>query len=273
METTLRVIDSHLHFDKNQGFDQIAVVAGYENTEASLHQAFRDNHIVHGVVMSNKTLNPEALHYPEYLSYCIGLDRPEFNEERNMGWVAEMVEANLQRPNCCGIKLYPGYNQVYVYDDRYAPIYELARKYRKPVAFHTGLMAGSSGLLKYSHPLTLDDVAVQYPDVQLVMCHFGNPLLPDAIAVMEKNPNIAVDLSGLLEGRLDDRFYQEKQGYIAMLRDWLLYLGPYNRVLFGTDWPLANYTDYIAFVKKIIPERYWQAVFFDNANRIYKLGL
>lgn len=274
-ETALRVIDSHMHFDANEGFDQIAIEAGYTNSEASLHQAFQENHIVHGVVMSNQTLNPDELQYPDYLSYCIGLDRPEFNEEKNMNWVADLVEANLQRPNCCGIKLYPGYNYVYVYDDRYAPIYQLAKKYHKPVAIHTGLMATSASLLKYSHPLTLDEAAVKYPDVQFVMCHIGNPLLESAIAVIEKNENVAVDLSGLLEGRIPDwvHFFREKRGYIAMLRDWLRYLGRYDKVMFGTDWPLANYKDYIAFVKDFIPERYWEEVFFTNAKRIYQLDL
>ena len=92
------------------------------------------------------------------------------------------VEENLKRKQCCGIKLYPGYNHVYVYDELYDPIYELARKYNKPVAIHTGLTATANALLKYSHPMTLDEAAVKYPDVQFVMCHIGNPFLQDAIA-------------------------------------------------------------------------------------------
>ena len=130
-------------------------------------------------------------------------------------------------------------------------------------------------MLKYSHPLTLDEAAVKHPDVQFVMCHIGNPFLQDAIAVLEKNRNVAVDLSGLLEGKIHDMngFLKAKEGYISMLRDWLCYLNRYDSVMFGTDWPLANLGDYVAFVKAFIPEQYWQAVFFDNANRLYRLGL
>ena len=151
----------------------------------------------------------------------------------------------------------------------------MARKYNKPVAIHTGLTATANALLKYSHPMTLDEAAVKYPDVQFVMCHIGNPFLQDAIAVLEKNHNVAVDLSGLLEGKIPDMvtFLRDKQGYISMLRDWLNYLGSYDRVMFGTDWPLANFADYITFVKDFIPETYWDDVFFNNANRIYQLGL
>ena len=52
------------------------------------------------------------------------------------------------------------------------------------------------------------------PDVQFVMCHIGNPFLQDAIAVLEKNHNVAVDLSGLLEGKIPDMvtFLRDKRG-------------------------------------------------------------
>lgn len=269
----LKIIDSHFHFYDYEVFDQIAVAAGYVNSEKSLHQAYEDNNIVHGVVMGNGALEPDEHTYPAYMSYCVGLDRDWIHGD--MAHAVALVEENLKRRQCCGIKLYPGYNHVYVSDPVYDPIYELARKYDKPVAIHTGLTATANALLKYSHPLTLDEAAVKFPDVQLVMCHIGNPFLQDAIAVLEKNHNVAVDVSGLLEGKIPDMnaFLKEKRGYINMLSDWFSYLGAYDRIMFGTDWPLANLRDYIAFVKVFIPERYWEDVFFNNANTIYRLGL
>ncbi len=116
----LRVIDSHFHFCDYIGFNQIAIAAGYTNTEECLHKAFQDNNIVHGVVMGNKTLDPAGHHYPDYMSYCIGLDSNVFYD--NMDLMVEQVEENLKRKQCCGIKLYPGYNHVYVYDELYDPI-------------------------------------------------------------------------------------------------------------------------------------------------------
>ncbi|MBQ1336150.1 MAG: amidohydrolase, partial [Selenomonadaceae bacterium] len=55
------------------------------------------------------------------------------------------------------------------------------------------------------------------------------------------------------------------------LKGWLEYLDLYDRFMFGTDWPLANLGDYIAFTKEIIPESEWNKVFFSNANRIYRM--
>ena len=44
-------------------------------------------------------------------------------------------------------------------------------------------------------------------------------------------------------------------------------------VMFGTGLAPNNFADYITFVKDFIPETYWDDVFFNNANRIYQLGL
>lgn len=270
----MKIIDAHLHFCAEPYFDEIAQAAGHENTDRHLHEQYVQRGIVHGVVMGNRTLAPEEHYYPEYLSYCIGLDSTCFDETQLQRQV-ELVELHLQRSSCVGIKLYPGYNHFYLYEEKMKPFYELAEKYSKPVAVHTGLTTTSQALLKYSHPLVLDETAVRYPNVQFVMCHLGNPFLSDAIAVLEKNRNVAADLSGLLEGKIPDMqaFFRKKQGYIRMLRDWLEYLEAYERIMFGTDWPLANLGDYIDFMKQLIPEEHWEEVFFANANRIYGLQL
>lgn len=118
-----------------------------------------------------------------------------------------------------------------------------------------GQTAGSNAFLKYSHPLTLDEVAVTHPDVRFIMCHFGNPWLMDAAAVLEKNENVAADLSGLLEGKLVlAELLEEQKGYVDALKTWIAYAHCYDKLMFGTDWPLANYGDYIGFTKAVIPE-------------------
>jgi len=167
-----------------------------------------------------------------------------------------------------------GRGTIYVTDPVYDQVYELAEAYHKPVAIHTGETATPQALLKYSHPLTLDEAAVSHPNIQFVMCHFGNPWLMDAAAVVSKNKNVAVDISGLLEGRVDvPKFLAEKRGYAEALRAWLGYLGEYDQVMFGTDWPLVNLKAYIEFAGALVPEKYHGKLFFDNANRIYQLGL
>ena len=106
------------------------------------------------------------------------------------------------------------------------------------------------------------------------MCHFGNPFLADAAAVMDKCPNVAADLSGLLEGDTVIEDYMEEQaGYVQMLKSWIAYVSSYDRFMYGTDWPLIDTARYVDFISRIIPKKHHEKVFFDNANRIYGLGL
>lgn len=268
----MKIIDAHIHFTMNHPhFNQIAVEAGYENTEEGLRKNFADAGVCRGIVMGNRSLYPEDHEYPDFLNYCIGLDGSTLSEMNPKEAIA-LVEENLRKDSCVGIKLYPGYSPFYLNDPIYSPFYQLAEQYQKPVAVHMGATATSGARLKYSHPLTMDDVAAEHPRVQFVLCHLGNPWIVDAVAVMDKNPNVAADLSGILEGKQDmDLFLKEKEGYLAHIRTWLQYAEAYDRLMYGTDWPLANELDTVAFTKAVIPEKYWEAVFCENARRIYQL--
>ena len=266
----MNIIDAHIHFCPGEDdFRVLAEQAGHAYTEAHLRETFARLGVVRAVVMGNGA--PGGLPaYPAFLRYCVGLDR---------GWdglgerqLAEEVERHLRRRACAGIKLYPGYHHRYVGDRRYAPLYELAAHYGKPVAIHTGATAGGMGLLKYAHPLTVDEAAVQFPQTTFVMCHFGNPWLTDAAAVMEKNRNVYADLSGLLEGRVDlDALCRDNEGYFSLLRTWMAYANGYEKLMYGTDWPLVNLEQYLTLFLHLIPARWHEAVFYQTARRVYAL--
>ena len=126
----------------------------------------------------------------------------------------------------------------------------------------------------YSRHVTLDEVAADWPDVQFVMCHFGNPFLADAAAVLEKNPNVCADLSGLLEGPVDlDAYFARQRAYVDQLRCWMEYVEDWDKFLFGTDHPAVDVANYVEFIRRLVPEEHHQAVFFQNADRVYRLGL
>ena len=266
----MKIIDAHLHFwPEHDNFGRLAIQAGHENTAEHLKKEYEKLGITCGIVMGNRGLEPEFHQYPEFLRYCIGLDR-NCMMDGNMTGEYDLVEQNLKRKECVGIKLYPGYHAYYMTDSAYEPIYELAKAYKKPVAVHMGQTAGSRAYLKYSHPLTMDEAAVNHPDVQFVMCHFGNPWLMDAAAVVEKNENVATDLSGLLVGKVELlSLLNTQKGYLETLKTWISYCNCYDKFMFGTDWPLANYGDYIDLTKWLIPESAWEQVFYKTAERVY----
>lgn len=273
----MKIIDAHLHlFPAEPSTNAMAEGVGHKNSVEHLRQVYGELGIVHGVVMGNRSLEVGYHSYPSDLfHYCVGLDSLVMERGETIPKdLPDQVEEHLKRENCCGVKLYPGYNHIWLADPLYQPIYQLAQKYDKPVAVHMGLTAFPKAHLKYSHPLALDEVAADHRHTRFVMCHFGNPFLESAAAVVEKNPNVAADLSGLLEGRVDlDAYFQEQAGYAGLLRTWLTAICKWDGILFGTDWPIVNLGEYIRYIQRIVPQQHWDKVFFENANQIYGLGL
>ena len=120
------IIDAHLHFvEEDLYFNQISVRAGHINSLKHLRSEYDRLGIVGGVVMGNRGLEPERHQYPRWLRYCIGLDRSYLSSHDIQGSL-KLLEYHLKQEQCAGIKLYPGYNPVYVSDQIYDPVYELA---------------------------------------------------------------------------------------------------------------------------------------------------
>ena len=270
----MKIIDAHLHlFGESEASKEAARAVGCPHTPQELETLYKGLDVRAGIVMGNQRLGPEAYRFPAFFRYCIAVgdkDRPAEKEAEQIFW----AEEHLKRDACVGIKIYAGYNMAYVSHSRFEPYYRLAAKYDKPVAIHTGMMANGKGMLKYSHPLTVDEVACTHPKNRFVLCHFGNPFLAEAAAVMEKNPNVMADLSGLLSGVPDlERYFERHAGYVQLMRTWLRYLNDDSRFMFGTDFPAVNIPRYIEYIARLVDEESLEKVFFENANRIYGLGL
>ena len=265
------IIDAHIHMFTGGHAGDLAKRAGHEISEAHLRGEYSRLGLTGAVVMGNHPLTLEDHVYPEFMRYCVGLDG-HTRWEDDLRQTYDLAELHLRRDTCVGVKLYPGYGFHYVSDDIFGPLYEMAQRYGKPVAVHTGETVFPLARLKYSHPLTLDEAAASFPGVRFVMCHMGNPWFTDAAAVICKNPNVSADLSGLLEGLTDmSVYFLEQAGYISHIKTWLAYMGAYDRLMFGTDWPLANIGNYIDLVSELVPEKYHDRVFAGNARDIYGL--
>ena len=180
----------------------------------------------------------------------------------------DRYEEAIKKHNIKGLKIYLGYIHMFPQDKAYLPFYRLAEKYNLIVVFHTGDTFSSKGKLKYSHPLNVDEVAVDFPKVSFVIAHFGEPWLMDTAEILYKNPNVYADLSGLMIGDLS----KYKKYYPDRVRKALEFCG-YDKVMYGTDWPLAPMDKYIKLIKRIIPKEHQQKVFFDNANKLFQLNM
>lgn len=284
----MKIIDAHMHYYNKEGFVQVASNAGYENTAACWQKICQENNIAFSVAMGNTDyttsrfggipprlidlsapFDEEHYNQPLNMGYCLGVNSEDITAENSKA-TAKEFEYYLSDPHCLGIKLYPGYNLVYVNDKRHWLLFELAEAYKVPVVIHTGDTARPTGLLKYSHPLTVDEAAINFPNITFVMAHCGCPWFADAAEVAAKNPNVCVDLSGLLEGKPKSLFLMEQQaGFFSLLHTWLNYMGNYSKVLYGSDWPLVNIPLYIRVIANIVPEKYHADVFYNNALRVF----
>ena len=265
----MKIIDAHIHFAERDHFDHLAREAGHHNSQERLKADFDQLDIVGAVVMGIRDLQLENHVYPGFMRYCLGLGGDSFSGADAANTLRQ-VERHLQRDSCVGLKLYPGYTSLYVHDPVYAPFLELAAQHDKPVAIHTGELASNWGVVKYSHPLTVDEVATVHPKTRFVLCHLGNPWIMDAAVVIGKNPNVSADLSGFLKGKQDMQgYFADNKSYLDYIKMCLQYMQAWDRLMYGTDWPLANMENYVAFIAELIPARYHDMVFYQNAQRIY----
>jgi predicted TIM-barrel fold metal-dependent hydrolase len=251
----MKIIDAHLHCFNGK----IPDFSNYGNHE-----------LVAGVIMDTGYAEMLSL-VPERAVFCRGLKSGTVTPENTPSLLADFDKA-LSGPRCVGIKLYCGYESVYPADSRHFPFLDILMKHGKTLVIHSGENAGGHGLLKYSHPLAVDELAHLYPDLNIVIAHYGSPWIVDATAVAAKNKKVHIDLSGLVEGEFNpDEFYAKNHAYYNYLKMWMEYLGDYDKFLFGTDWPLVNPAAYIDLIRKIIPESEQEKVFFRNSVRVFGL--
>ena len=108
-----------------------------------------------------------------------------------------------------------------------------------PVMIHTGTSIFPGARSKYGNPLELDDVAIDYPDLRIVMAHGGRPLYMDeAFFVLRRHPRVWLDVSGIPPARLLEYFPR-----LAELAD---------RVVWGTDWPSPGVKDLRANIDQFL---------------------
>ncbi|MDL2225223.1 amidohydrolase family protein [Eubacteriales bacterium OttesenSCG-928-M02] len=282
----MNIIDVHMHFFNHPQSQERAKEAGHENSFPHLEEVFRRLGIVFGIAMGTgqmpeeetpKVIIPqipymgkdlsleEGFSYPPFAAFCAGVN-PTKITKKNLAPTLDAYAKTLAHPRCVGLKLYAGYQYYYVADPVYDPFYDLARQFHVPVVIHTGDTANPMGMLKYSHPLTVDEAAVLNPDVQFVMAHFGNPFFPEAAEVAKKNPNVAIDLSGMAVGTITKKdFLENYGGYVQHLKTWMGYLDQYEKLMWGTDWPLVNIDNYLDLFLDIVPPRHHGLVFYENA--------
>jgi hypothetical protein len=166
-----------------------------------------------------------------------------------------------------GFKFHPTVQEFYPNDRIAYPLYEVIAEAKLPALFHTGqtgVGAGTRGgggiRLKYSNPIYLDDVAVDFPDMPIVLAHPSFPWQEEALSVATHKPQVYIDLSGWSPKYFPPILVQYAN---TLLKD---------KMLFGSDYPVMSPERWMAdFDKLDIKPEVRPLILKQNAAKLLKL--
>ena len=166
-----------------------------------------------------------------------------------------------------GLKLHPPLQQFAPNDPLAYPLYEVFAEARLPVLFHTGHsgigtgMPGGGGVrLKYGNPMLIDDVAVDFPELPIILAHPSFPWQDEAISICLHKPTVYIDLSGWSPKYFPPTLVQYANTLLK------------HKVLFGSDYPLLTPDRWLAdFANIAIRDEVRPLILKQNAIKL--LGL
>jgi uncharacterized protein len=167
-----------------------------------------------------------------------------------------------------GLKLHPPLQEFFPNDKMAYPLYEVFAEARLPVLFHTGHsgigtgMPGGGGVrLKYGQPMPIDDVAVDFPDMPIILAHPSFPWQEEAISICLHKPEVYIDLSGWSPKYFPPILVQYAN---TLLKE---------KILFGSDYPLITPDRWMAdFEKTGIREEVRPLILKKNAVKLFGLA-
>ncbi len=266
---TQQIIDCHLHLNKYRSLKDLTLKERID----TLSDTMESNGVDTAIVLS---------------SYKISNERPSANEIIALSEKYESIKVvagysisnhtdddvreykeYLKNDKIIGLKIYPGYEYYYPYDPSYQKIIDLCIEYDVPLMIHTGDTYTPKGKLRYSHPLNVDDVAVDNPELKIIICHLGNPWFLECQEIIYKNKNVYADISGLVLGEFTE-YYEEY--LVGKITEFLNYAGEPKCLLYGTDWPLSSMKSYLQFISKLdLSQEDRDLLMRKNAQRLFKL--
>ena len=139
-------------------------------------------------------------------------------------------ERSIKELGLKGLKLSPVYQGFDPWGPQVWRLYEMANDLNAPIMFHMGGAYPPSATLEWGNPLLLDKVGRAFPDLRIIVAHFGQPMMQETVMLMRKNKNVFTDLSA--------RFHRKWQLYngLQVAKEY----GVTDRILFGSDFPVMT---------------------------------
>lgn len=174
----------------------------------------------------NKAVAKLVNKYPHKFSGFGTISMEKFRISKAIKQLHEVNELGL-----LGINIQPAFFNMSIKDKRLYPLYYMAQELELVVALHTGINYSTAHPIKYEHPLLIDRVACDFPNLRLIACHASWPWIPEIVAIARKHPQLYLDFGGL-----SPRYIGVSGSGWEMMYHFMDNLLS-EQILFATDWP------------------------------------
>jgi hypothetical protein len=210
-----------------------------------------DTETVTGTKVSNEAVAAAVAKYPDRLIGFASVD-----PHKGVLAVRELENA-VNDLGLKGLKFIPHLLELRPNDQMFYPIFAKAQELGIPVLFHSGTQFHVGTRLKYCRPIDLDDVAVDFPELKIIIAHFGFPWFPEALAVVQRHRNVFFNIAGWAPRHIPEMVVTYMNTVLS------------SKALLGSDYPLIPRKRIMSELKGLpLKEESLRKITSDNPKRL-----
>jgi uncharacterized protein len=211
-----------------------------------------------GVWVPNEVISEYVRRDPDKLVGWASIDPNERD-------CVEQLDHAVEELGLRGVKLGPTYQHFDPADRAHWPFYRRCAELDLPIMWHQGTTFPTLARLRWALPLQLEDVAMDFPELRMIIAHLGHPWEEDVAVLIRKCPNVYSDISAV--------HYRPWRYWQAMVT--FMEYGVTHKLLLGSDFPSARVDDVIAGLRRVndpvggtrlpqIPREIQDAIVYEN---------
>jgi predicted TIM-barrel fold metal-dependent hydrolase len=196
---------------------------------------------------------------PEDNNHILGVSRqfPQIIPVAGVGLADGVLHALEQIKRCqdegfAAINLSPFAAKRDINDRLYYPLYAYSEFIGMPVIMHASIHFWRGAYMWHGQPQYVDEVAVDFPTLKIIMSHGGNGFGPIVLAVAQRHRNVFLEFSALTPSYMAPEFLRAANTYLK------------RRCLFGTDYPLMEFGKAVDLWKAALRDDVWELFFYQN---------
>jgi uncharacterized protein len=207
---------------------------------------WKASEVVSKVVVFGLQAKASGLWVPNELIAQYAAEHPDKVE----GWTSvdpnepdciEQLEHSVNTLKLKGLKLGPVYQHFDPQDRKHWPFFRKVQQFGLPIMWHQGTTFPSAAKLKWGLPLQLEDIAMDFPDLKMIIAHLGHPWEVDTMVLIRKCPNMYTDISAV--------HYRPWRYWQALVT--AMEYGVEHKILPGSDFPSGTMTNIIAGLRAV----------------------